>query len=246
MNKNNLEKILKMNIFDKVLELGETLKSQTQSRSINEDFEKILVIFLSGSIRILRSIKLLYDNSCFEDGFSLLRILLELCVDLEYIKLDTHNRAKQYIEFSKLKLNEQIDILKNLDLASALTSHFQVEVQFKNKMRWSGVSFKEMLTDITLKNNEQVSLFLLTYKYLCSFSHSSAQGLATSVVFSQEDVSVMEAKRDNLKRSLPILSCLFVLWVCSRVDEDFSLSNSTMIETMRVEIFHLAGINPSI
>ena len=235
-----------MNIFDKVLELGETLKSQTQVRSINGDFEKILVIFLSGSIRILRSIKLLCDNDCFEDGFPLLRILLELSVDFEYIKLDRHNRAKQYIEFDKLKLNEQIDTLKDLDLALTSTSKFQVEVQFKDRTRWAGVSFEKKLTDITLDEKEQTGLFSLTYKYLCSFSHSSVQGLATSVVFSQEDVSAMEAKRNNLKRSLPILSCFFVLWVCSRVDEDFSLGNSTMIEAIKAEIFHLVGINPSI
>lgn len=224
-----------MNIFDNVLNCGEEIKQKILGRKINIDFEQVLVIFFDGSTRILEAIKLLHDNGFYEEGFSLTRLLLEAMIDLEYINLGKENRAQQYVEFDKLKSNEMLDKLNSLVPPPSPTK-FTLNFQFKNKMRWSQVTFDKMLEEISSTQQLEPDYFSFVYKFLCSFAHPSVSGLGATTAFLKEDVSARQKVREDYKRILSILSCHFVLDIYSHVDKEFSLGNSAHIKQISEEI----------
>jgi hypothetical protein len=230
-----------MSIFDDVLSCGQELKQKTLGGAINGDFEKVLAIFLDGSIRTLQAIALLYDNKFYEEGYSLTRILLEAVVDLWYINLDKNNRAEQYIDFDKFKANEQVDMLRGLNPSLDSQTKFSIKSKFKNKTSWSQLNFEEMLKTIYPNQKREVDSHRLLYRYLCSFSHPSASGLGSTTVFAKEDMALWEKRDEHSKEVLPLLSCQLALAIYFTIDREFSLGYSTQINKINDEISHLVA-----
>jgi len=186
---------------------------------------------------------LLYDNGFFEEGYSLARILLETQVDLWYIGLDENKRAEQYLDFDKLKSNEQVDMLNNLNPSLTPPAKFSIKNKFKNKTRWAQLTFEGMLKTIFQDDTQTIDSLLISYKYLCGFSHPSASGLGSNTVFSKKDIPVWEKYNENLKRVLPLLSCQLTLAVYHLVDKSFSLGCSAQIKKINDEVSRLATNN---
>jgi hypothetical protein len=224
-----------MAILDSTLNCGIKLARLIHGRKVNGGFESVLAIFLDGSVRTLSAIKLLHDNGFYEEGLALSRILLEIVVDLGFIKLKKDERALQFIDFGKLKANEKIDLISELNVKIPPQDKYDIESEFKNKMRWSQISFEQMLKAISA-NKEEVGNFVLIYKLLCGFSHSSTSGLGSTTVFSQEDIPIRLKHREDLRKYLPILSCNLVLCVYVDVNKEFSLGESEDIELLKNEI----------
>lgn len=229
-----------MLIFDDVLRCGYELREKTLGKTINGNFEKILSIFLDGTTRTLQAIALLYDNNFYEEGYALTRILLEAVIDLQYINLNKNERAEQYLDFDKVKANELVDMLSNLNKPLVSQAKFSTKFNFKNKTRWSQLKFDEMLKAIYADQNRNVHTHLLLYKYLCSLSHPSASGLGSTTVFTKEDVLLWK-KRDQLsKENLPLLSCQLTLAIYHMVNKEFSLGYFELINNINTKISQLA------
>ncbi|MFA5223622.1 MAG: DUF5677 domain-containing protein [Candidatus Omnitrophota bacterium] len=229
-----------MSIFDNVLDCGKDLERGTSERIINTDFDKVLAIFLGGSTRTLHAIKLLYENGFYEEGFSLARILLEAVIDLFYISLNKTKNAEQYIEFDKLKANEQVDMLSNLNASMTSQAKFSIKLKFKDKTRWSQLTFKGMLEEVFPNDKQLLDSHLLLYKNLCNHSHPSASGLGATVIWAKEDISMREEYREQSKKVLPLLSCQLVLGIYFTINKEFSLGKSTQITKLNNEVSKLA------
>jgi len=225
-----------VSIFDDVLSCGQELRQRTLGRVIIGDFEKVLAIFLDGSTRTLQAIALLYDNKFYEEGYSLARILLEAVVDLQYINLDKNKRAEQYIDFDKLKANEQVDMLYSLNPSITSQTKFPIKSKLKNKIRWSQLNFGEMLKAIYPNQKREIDSHCLLYKNLCSFSHPSASGLGSTTVFAKEDIALWEKRDEHSKEVLPLLSCQLALAIYFSVDKEFNLEYSTQMNKIQGEI----------
>ncbi len=230
-----------MFIFEEAIKCGDVLKQRTQERSINGKYEQVLALFLEGSVRTLKAINVLYDTEFYEEGFSLIRILLEVGVDLEYINLDKVKLAEQYFEFANLKSNKQADRLKDLNVPLSSEERYSINLQFKNDLKWSQKTFGEMLEKILLNKKTEKDWFIVTYKFLCDFSHPSALGLGATVAFTKEEITVKARYRENLKEALPVLSCHLAMGIFLIINEEFHLSTSPQIKQIMAEIGKLAG-----
>ncbi len=220
-------------LFENVLDCGFDLGRKMQGRPVNGSYQSVLAIFLDGSTRTLSAIKLLHNNGFYEEGFSLVRVLLEISVDLQFINLNKLERAQQYIDFGKLKANEKIYFLDSIDDVTAFTQEkYDIQFEFKNKARWSQMTFKKMLEQV-YSDAKDVQSGVILYNLLCGFSHSSTAGLGSTTVFTKEDIPIREKHREDLMKSLPVLSCLLVLSIYDSVNKEFSLDKGEQIEQLK-------------
>lgn len=210
--------------FNKVLRLSIKLMKQLERKETKNPYEELLVMCLSGSTRILSSIKLLNIYNFPEDAMVLLRNLLELLIDLEYIKLDKR-RAEQFIEFTTFKM---ASIFEKPDSKLLL----RYGNQFKNKIKWSQVSLGKMLDDISSENPKVAKIFKGHYKMLCMYSHPSALALGTGVGFCSGDYRRHEIMKNNLKGILRNSSPLLALLILDRINNEFNLENEKEIKSI--------------
>jgi len=208
--------------FDDVLRLSLKIMKQLEQKETPGPYEKLLAIFLSGSTRILASIRLLYTNNFPEDGMALFRNLLELCIDLEYIKLDKR-RAESFIEFSIFRTST---IFEKPDSESLL----KYKAQFKNKIKWSQLSLEQMLKEISPNGSEVVTILKASYQISCMYSHSSVLGLSSLVGFFDGDYKLIQDRKICLKGILSSGAPVLVLLVLDRVNSEFNLDNAREIK----------------
>ncbi|TAM42067.1 hypothetical protein EPN54_01415 [bacterium] len=205
--------------FNKVLRLGIKFMKQLDGRNTKTPYEEFLGMCLSGNNRILSSIKLLYMFNFPEDGTTLSRNLLELLIDLEYIRLDK-TRAGEFIDFTHFKM---ASIYPN-------SEPFEYGSQFKNKVRWSQVPFEKMLEDVGSENPEVAKVFKELYKNLCMFSHPSALGLSMRLGLCKGDYGRHKKMRKDLKKILGDCSPILALMILDRINKEFNLGNERDIE----------------
>ena len=223
-------------IFDKVLDCGLKLRQKIVTLTIKGNFERALVFYLDGVTRTLKAIKLLYDSEFFEECSSLVRILLESVIDLDYMSHNKEDRAKQFFEFDMLKTNEVTDLLQDLNAPLTSQDRHKIEFKFKNKTRWSQISVERMLDEIYGADKKIKDSHLLFYRHCCRFSHPSALTLGAGVFFDDKEYPIRKAYKTNLKETLPSLSCQLVLKIYHTVDGSLSLGYFAQIDQINAEL----------
>lgn len=199
-------------------------------------FKGIVVALFWKGLKTHLAIENLLEAGFFQDSFILLRSLLEIIINLEYIKRNPQDRVKLYLEFDYITRKRLLDAGRKVygdkfpgsekdDEIKELESNYQrVKNEYPKKYQWSGRSIKEMASEVGLGD-----LYDLIYSHLSTYVHSSAsshssiirnesEGLRIIIIPEQEDHSEIE--------KVIHFTCVFTLMLIKLYQEIFSLEYS--------------------
>jgi hypothetical protein len=217
--------------------------------SVHSLYHALLVYFFRKAWKTLQSMFLLCTNGFGEDATILLRSLLELSINLQYIADDEERRAVLFCEYSHVEKNDFEKILRSFAndhpddtiIATILKSktkeqsdekayeYRKVMKNYPNPRNWADQSIRQM-AKVTGMDFQYI-----LYKMFCRISHPSPEGSDTYLKGDSEALICINSTIEDTNRTF-WTGCIYFSSLLAHVDKAFELKLEAEISALQAKL----------
>lgn len=216
-----------------------------EGKNEKEDLFKGTVIYLTWKgLKTQLAIEKLLESGFLEDAYSLIRSLMEIVINLQYIRKDPEFLALTYQEYSYIIRHRLLEagrrIYKNFPdpetesaVADLEVNYQRVKGSYPNEYRWSGCSIRKMADQACLAD-----LYDTIYSNLSVYIHSSALSQNSFIRSDANGFKIIIApdQHDEVQFENAIyLACTFSLMLVNIYHEVFNTAFANEIEAISLE-----------